>query len=112
MLALITANDLDSAIAECQGKRNPDAKTCIMLAAFYTIRREMFGEEKNAEPSYSFALAPAATTGIDYPGESEFAQAIRGQEPDKIWEVVDELVSTIQVIQPRLYYAFMRKVQD
>ena len=108
---MITAHDLDSAIAECHGKPHPDAKTCIMLAAFYTIKREMLGEGKDAELAYSFASAPEVTTGIDYPGESEFAQAIRGQEPDKVWEVVDELVSTIQVIQPRLYYAFMRKVQ-
>jgi hypothetical protein len=41
---VIRIEDLDTAIAECQGRRNPDAKTCIMLAAFYTIKREMFGD--------------------------------------------------------------------
>lgn len=110
-LALITAHDLDSAIAECQGKRDPDAKTCMMLAAFYTIRREMFGEEKDAEHSYSLAPAPAATDGIDYPGESEFAQAIDGRDPGEVWEIMDELMDTLQAIQPRLYYAVMRKIQ-
>ena len=54
---MITRHDLETAIAECQGKRNPDARTCIMLAAFYTIRREMFEEEKEVE-HYSYAPAP------------------------------------------------------
>ena len=110
---MITAHDLDSAIAESQGKRDPDAKTCIMLAAFYTIKRELFGEGKDAEqiPAYSLAPAPTATEGIDYPGESEFAQAIDGREPGEIWEIMDELMDTLQAIQPRLYYAVMRKIQ-
>ena len=111
---MITKLDLDSAIAECQGKRNPDASTCIKLAAFYTIRREMFGEEKDVEPlpAYSFAPASQPTEGIDYPGESEFARAINGRDQQEIWPVIDELMDTINVLQPRLYDAVMRKLQD
>ena len=54
---MITEKDLQEAIAECQGQRNPNANTCIKLAAFYTIRRELFGEEKDAGmlPGYSYA---------------------------------------------------------
>ena len=40
---MITEKDLQEAIAECQGERNPNANTCIKLAAFYTIRNELFG---------------------------------------------------------------------
>lgn len=105
---MITKYDLDAAIAECQGKRNPDASTCIKLAAFYTIKREMFGEEKDAEPSYSYA--PAPVEAINYTGDSEFAQAIHGREPGDVWPVVEELMDTLQVLQPRLYYAVMRKL--
>ena len=47
---MITEKDLQEAIAECQGQRNPTTSTCIKLAAFYTIRRELFGEEKEAGP--------------------------------------------------------------
>ena len=35
---MITEMDLQEAIAECQGKRNPNADTCIKLAAFYIIK--------------------------------------------------------------------------
>ena len=110
---MITVHDLDSAIAECQGKRNPDAKTCIMLAAFYTIKREMFGEEKDADhlPAFSLAPAPEVTNGIDFPGESDFARAVDGRKQEDVWPVLDELMDTVQAIQPRLYYAVMRKLE-
>ena len=34
---MITEQDLLEAIAECQGQRNPNANTCIKLAAYYII---------------------------------------------------------------------------
>ena len=107
---MITKKDLEAAIAECQGKRNPDAKTCIMLAAFYTIQREMFGEEKEAEQSsYSYAPAPVQNT-IEIDSESEFARAIEGKSMDEVLPIVDELMDTLQIIQPRLYNAVMMKL--
>ena len=104
---MITKKDLDSAIAECQGKRNPDAKTCIMLAAFYTIKNEMFGEEKKAD--YSFEPAPYRNI-IEIDSDSDFARAIDGREQKDIMPVLDELMETIQIIQPRLYSAVMDKL--
>ena len=107
---MITREDLTAAIAECQGKRNPDASTCIKLAAFYTIQREMFGEEKNAEPvpAYSYASAPESL--IDFDGESEFAKAVDGKEQKDVLPVLDELMQTLQIIHPRLYDAVMGKL--
>ena len=105
---MITESDLNTAIAECQGKRNPDAKTCMMLAAFYTIRREMFGEEKDAEPSYSFAPAPVAVIETDR--DSDFARAVDGKEQERVIPVLDELMQTLSVIQPKLYDAVMAKL--
>lgn len=113
---MITETDLKAAIAECQGKRNPDANTCIKLAAFYTIQREMFGEEKQAEPtqSYSYASAPenasAPESLIEYDGESEFAKSIDGRKQDEVLPILEELMQTLQVIQPRLYNAVMNKL--
>ena len=104
---MITKKDIEAAIAECQGKRNPDAKTCIMLAAFLTIKREMFGE---AEPlSYSYASAPGRST-IEIDSNSEFARAIDGREQRDVLPVMDELMDTLNVIQPRLYNVVMNKL--
>jgi len=107
---VITKNDLETAIAECQGKRNPDAKTCIMLAAFYTIRNEMYGDDtKNEHPSYSYAPAPDRNR-IEFDSDSEFARAIYGKDTEEILSVIDELMGTLQIIQPRLYNAVINKL--
>ena len=65
---MITEKDLQEAIAECEGARNPNANTCIKLAAFYTIRQHMFGEQ----PSYSFS-APPVEPETPIVSDSEFA---------------------------------------
>lgn len=113
---MITERDLLDAIAECQEQRNPTASTCIKLAAFYTIRREMYGEEKDAVqlPSgYSLSPAPdpITETKIINSGETEFAKAINGREQAEIWPLMDEMMDTIQAIHPRLYRAVMERLR-
>lgn len=104
---MITQQDLQQAIAECQGQRNPNASTCIKLAAYLTIQRELFGEEKDAEqyPAYSFAPADQVTAN----GDSEFCKLVNGRNQSEVIPIIDELMSTLQVIQPRLYDAVLRK---
>lgn len=103
---MIKKSDLEAAIAECQGKREPDSKTCIMLAAFYTIRREMFGEEPER---YSYAPAPYRNT-IEIDSDSEFARAVNGMDSEKVLPIINELMETLSVIQPRLYNAVMNRL--
>lgn len=112
---MITEQDLAAAIAECQGKRNPDANTCIKLAAFYTIKNHLFPEtpEKmgyGTQEGYAYAPAPEADLTLDVNGKSEFTEAVRGRKLEDVWPIIDELMLTIQVIQPRLYNAVMAKV--
>ena len=106
---MITREDLQAAIAECLGKRNPDANTCIKLAAFYTIQRELYGDPENTT-NYSFSAAPEQPATIAFDGPSEFAKAINGRKQEDIWPILDELMSTIQVIEPRLFAAVMDKL--
>lgn len=110
---MIYERDLDEAIAECQGERNPTANTCIKLAAYYTIKNELFGKMMQLpEPSYSYAVGPVETSGqkIAYKSDTEFSQAINGKDVDKVMAVVDELMTTLQAIYPRLYDAAMQKL--
>ena len=100
---MITRADLDNAIAECQGRRKPDSATCIKLAAFYTIKQAMFGEEQG----YSFAPAPENIVEIN--SGSEFANIVNGRKQNDVWPVIDELMTTLQIIQPRLYETVMSK---
>lgn len=109
---MITEKDLQEAIAECKGARNPNASTCIKLAAYLTIQRELYGEkEEKAEiPLYSYDKGSVDT--VSYYSETEFAKEIEGRNADDIWQIIDELMTTLQVIQPRLYEAVMRKIRD
>ena len=109
---MITEKDLQEAIAECQGKRNPDANTCIKLAAFLTIQREMFGEQEERlhQEGYSYATAPIEE--VTYNGDSEFSREIRGKDVNNVMEVIDELMTTLQIVNPRLYAGVMRKLRS
>ena len=110
---MITEQDLQEAIAECQGQRNPNASTCIKLAAFYTIRRELFGEGKEAErvPGYSYAMQTESEPMIVNDSDSEFARAIDGRRQSEIWPLMDEMMDTIHAIHPRLYNAVMDRLR-
>lgn len=115
---MITEQDLQEAIAECEGQRNPTANTCIKLAAFYTIKQHLFPDEK---PGYSFTPSfdiakPGNTENIsdlvNYESDSEFAQAIYGLPNNVAWSIMDELMSTLAIINPKLYNSIMRKVAE
>ena len=111
---MITEKDLQEAIAECQGQRNPNANTAIKLAAFYSIRRVMYGEEKTAGPlPYSFAPDPASTPEslIENDSDSEFARIIDGRPQKEVWPLLDEMMETIHAIHPRLYRAVMDRLR-
>ena len=107
---MITERDLQEAIAECLGKRDPDASTCIKLAAFYTIRQELFPTSPDHAPqSYSYASGPDREVFVSVDSDSEFASAVNGLKPEDVWPVMDELMETLKVIYPRLYNAVLAK---
>ena len=111
---MITEQDLQEAIAECQGVRNPTSSTCIKLAAYLTIKEQLFGNQsQNAQefeiPRYSFASGTVDT--INYPGESEFAKLVDGKRQEDVMPVIDELIQTVQVLQPRLYASVIRRLE-
>ena len=110
---MITEQDLQAAIAECQGVRNPTASTCIKLAAFYTIRNELFKDYEEV-PMYSRSGPPVeqAEEYINYDSGSEFSQVINGMPSRDAWAVIDELMDTLQVINPRLYAGVIQKLEE
>lgn len=115
---MITEQDLVAAIAECQGKRDPDANTCKNLAAYLIIKDALYPAKKPPEmpvPSYSMlppVQAAVSTNTVTYNSGSDFSQAIQGKDAGQIWAIVDELMSSIAVLYPPLYNAVMRKLQE
>lgn len=109
---MITLRDIEEAIAECQGQRNPNANTCVKLAAYYTIRRELLGEEKEAEPpSYSYAHAPDPDPVVVNDGNDDFARMVDGRDQAEIWPILNEAMETLQIVMPKLYTAVMDRLR-
>lgn len=108
---MITEQDLKEAIAECQGQRNPNASTCIKLAAYLTIQKELYGNRDEADdpvvmPKYSYSSA------YEYIADTPFSYAIKDKDMDKVMTVIDELVDALQILNPKLYENVMRKLRD
>lgn len=114
---MITEHDLREAIAECEGDRKPNANTCLKLASYYTIKDHLYPPQSSPAiepvlPTYSTAAPPEEVeTTINYYSDTEFGRLINGKEANKVWPVIDELISkVIQYISPRLYYAVLRNI--
>lgn len=104
---MITEKDLLEGIAECQGQRNPNASTCYKLASFYTILDHIKheGSTKNM-PAQEYSYAPEI-----YQSNTEFGMAIADLSDYEVLEIMDELMTTLSVVQPRLYASVMRKLK-
>lgn len=116
---MITKQDLLEAIAECQGVRSPNANTAVKLASFYTILDHLDEEkqpvekpvDKPVENSFAgYSLKNIGTSAVQYEGESEFAQVVNGKDQGDVWPVLDELMSTIKLMNERLYNGVMRRL--
>lgn len=108
---MIREEELQEAIAECQGEKNPNANTCIKLASYLTILDHQKAEEPKRE-IYSYA-PPQAEMLVDMSfSDTEFAEAVDGKKAEDVWRLMDELMTTLQVINPRLYNSVMRKLND
>lgn len=68
------------------------------LAALYTVRDHMILQ------------APAVVSEVIVPvSDSEFMRAIEGMETNKFLSVMDELMTTLIAVNPRLYESVLRK---
>lgn len=99
---MITERDLLKAIKECQGQKNPNSNTCIKLASYYTILNNI--QKDNEQVTQSFA--------IEYTSDTEFMKSAKNADQYKLWQLLDELVSTVEILTPNVYRGFMRKLNE
>ena len=79
------------------------------LATFYSIYDHLYG--------YSFATEqpvkePVKQTIIEYYGDSEFLTSVEGKDAELVFEVLDELMDAVKVLQPRLYNATIQRLKE
>lgn len=100
---MISNAEIRKAIAECQGDPNPNAYTCIKLAAYYTILN-------NNEQQFSYASKPVDAVRMN--SDSEFFEAIQGVNTKEVLVVMDELMDGVRAMMPRLYDVTMERLKN
>lgn len=76
---------------------------CEKLAAIYTVMDHL------NPTGYSYDSEKVKPT-VGYYGESEFMRAVQGKDEAEIWQLIDELMETLSVVNPRLYDSVMRRL--
>ena len=75
------------------------------LASLYAVRDHMTGTAEAPVLEAKEYLEPAA-------GESVFMTAARKLDAETAWAVIDELMTTLAAMSPRLYAGVMRKLTE
>ena len=97
---MLSQRELGSAIREFE-----DAPTsyenCAKLATFYTIFDHLYSEPETSKRVQE-------VVGIY--GDSEFMRIIGDKDPEEVWGVMDELMDTLKIVNPRLYEGVVQKI--
>lgn len=113
---MITLQDLESAIKECEGQRNPNSSTALKLAAYYTIKNELYPSTENPPMipgGYSYAPPPVGESSvIDYDSDTDFGKAVEGKETTPVMAIMDDLMTLLQSAQPRLHRRIVREIEN
>lgn len=74
------------------------------LATFYLLYDHLYVRQ---EPMNYVESVREVT--IDRYGDSEFMKVIEGSDAEEAWKIIDDLMSTLQMLNPRLYQAIIDK---
>ena len=73
--------------------------TCERLAWLYIVRDHITTQQAH-QP-----------TPLDISGDSEFLQVVDGKDSAAAWAIIDELMSTLAVVNNRVYASVLTKMQ-
>ena len=79
-----------------------DFKDCERLASLYTIYQFKFAKKDKGEPICELIIQVDAN--------SEFLSAINGRQSEKVWNVLDDLMSELATNNPGLYERTIDKI--
>lgn len=82
------------------------------LADLYIIRDRMEGKEKPLAYERLYSVAPAVVAEeVSVSGDSDFLRSVSGKDQQSAWEVMDELMDSLKVVNARLYDSTLRKIE-
>lgn len=70
------------------------------LAVLYAIRDQQSGSRDRAP----------APVSVETYGDSDFLRAVADVPPDKAWDIMDELMDSLKIVNERVYNSVMRKL--
>lgn len=110
---MITEKDLRAAIAECQGARNPNANTCIKLAAFYTILNNLYPEKVEEPVDVGYSTMPSYDEYVpQIRSGSEFMDVCSQKPITDVLEVLNEHMEAIKLLYPKEYDSIIEKIKE
>ena len=86
----------------------PDSyKKAEKLATFYTLRDALQGK---VTEQYRAAPVQEVEYTIGYHSGTEFGSIVEGKDSEMVWPVIDELMDTLHIINPRLYDTVLNRL--
>lgn len=101
---MLSQRELDNAIREFENAP-ANYENCKKLATFYTIFDHLYTDK-------SATVEKKQQEVIGYHGESEFLDLVSNREAEAIWAIIDELMDTLKIVNPRLYQSVIRKIAE
>ena len=107
---MISERELLAAIKLCE-KDPVTLNSCEKLAVYYTVYDHLFGSRGYGERSSTASHGENERIFVPSPS-SEFLKSVEGKDTKRVWAVLDELLSTIKIINPRLYDGVLRRLDE
>lgn len=111
-MAAPNIKEIEWAISELENQESSKG-SYTLLAALYICRNQMLGNmQKDASVSAYSSMSSPISSSLDLYGDSDFLRTVSGKDPAEAWAVIDELMNTLKVVNPRAYDNVMRKLQN
>lgn len=100
--------EVEGAIAELENGELTYSR-CGKLADLYTIRREHMVPEAQP-PEVAVQTASEIPARVRISGSSDFMRAVAKVDFGAALDVLDELMSTLEIVNPKAYKSVMRRL--
>lgn len=101
---MFTKNELLDAMDELE--MSPATyQNCEKLATFYMLYDHLYGDKR---PMFE----TVRQTIVDEYGNSDFLLSVAGSDAEKVFRILDELMESVKLLQPRLYEATLTMLND
>ena len=107
---MLDAKEIDIEIARLEYMES-SYSNYAKLADLYTIRNQM-KQSSNEDSSYDSGYSFSPPDVINRYGDSEFLASIEGKNKEDVFSIMDDLMDTLHVTNPRVYNSIIRRINS